>query len=124
MLWRIIANAMVVYFVDIAKFTSLHPFLMDGFYWTIISMWIKPIHNSMDLPGIQNDLTDAKYASTSVWMWVWRVTDLACIRMCNFLAPWLSFVTNVLLMYEVYQPCLLFSVSHIPNRAKNFDSAW
>ena len=79
MLWRIIANAMVVCFVVIAKFTSLHPFLMDSFYWTIISMWIKPIHNSMDLPGIQNDLTDAEYASTSVWMWVWRVRDLACI---------------------------------------------
>ena len=74
MLWRIIDNAMVVYFVDNAKFSSLHPFLMDGFYWTIISMWIKPIHNSMDLSGIQNDLTDAKYASTSGIMWEWRVS--------------------------------------------------
>ena len=48
------------------------------------------------------------------------VHDFACIIMCNFLGPWLSFVTNVLLMYEVYQPCVLFSVSHIPNCAKNF----
>ena len=55
-MWRIIAYAMVAYFVDIAKFTLLHPFLMDGFYWTIISMWVKLIHNSMDLHGIQNDL--------------------------------------------------------------------
>ena len=70
MLWRIIANAMVVYFVDIAKFTSLHPFLMDGFYWTIISIWIKPMHNLMECLEYKRTCTNANCALASVWMWV------------------------------------------------------
>ena len=67
MLWTLIAKVMVLYFVDIVEVTSSLSYV---FYWTIISIWIKPTYNTMDMPGIQKDLTNANYALTSVWMWM------------------------------------------------------
>lgn len=49
-MWTLIAIVMVLYFVDIAEVTSSLSYV---FYWTIISIWIKPTNNTMNMLGIQ-----------------------------------------------------------------------
>ena len=65
MMWTLIAIVMVLYFVDIAEVTSS---LSYAFYWTIISIWIKPTNNTMNMLGIQKDSANANHALASVWM--------------------------------------------------------
>ena len=66
MMWTLIAIVMVLYFVDIAEVTSSLSYV---FYWTIISIWIKPTNNTMDMLVIQKDSANANHALARVWLW-------------------------------------------------------
>ena len=73
------------------------------------------MHYLMDGLEYERTCRYLKFESASVWVFL-SIGDFACITMCTFLGPWLSFVIIHLFMcIECFKPDFFLAWSHIPN---------